>query len=338
MLYVNGGFTGQRVTGQQRYAGEVTRRLASYPDVDVLVPPSRVQASAVRAHLWAHTALPLRARGGPLISLTARSPAAARSHVVVVHDLFVLQHPEWYSSAYRRTHVPVLLAQLRTARGLVAVSQPVADELSRRHPRTPVVVAPNAPSEVFSLGTTEALPAQVERLLGADATAGYLFAVGSTDPRKNFGGLVEAFNRLPQDFQARFPLVIAGGVSSNFAAVSLATSPHLHHVGFVTDEQLAALYARAAGVVVPSFDEGFGLPLVEAMAAGASLAVSRIPAFEWVAGPDVAYFDPLDPDDMARAIQELVLLPEASATGARVSRFNWDATARVIHAFASDLR
>jgi len=338
-LTVNGAFYGQRVTGQQRYATEVAERLAGRDSVRVLRPSPAVSRHPLLSHAWAHSVLPMVAARGALVSLTARSPLIARRHTVVVHDLFVLRHPEWYSPRYVRTHAPLLAAQLRTAAGIVAVSAPVAEEIRRLHPRKPVTVAPNAPSDVFLRASAADLPPTVRRLTEAPGVEGFLFAVGSQDPRKNFAALVGAYQLLPKALRTAYPLVIAGGDSSVFAEHAVHASPDVHRVGYVLDPELAALYACATAVIVPSLDEGFGLPVVEALTAGGRLAVSDIPVFRWVAGDSVRYFDPARPESIARAVQEMVENPPGPVDAATVtSRFDWQSTSDVIADFATGPR
>src|SRR4051794_13677159 len=192
--------------------------------------------------------------------MTARSPILARRHTVVIHDLFVLEHPEWYSKKYVRTHAPALSAQMRTATGLVAVSVPVAEQLRQRFPRKRIAVAPNAPSDVFRRPSQGSLPIEVRDLLATPGVEGFYFAVGSRDPRKNFGRLMEAYTLLPSAVRRAFPLVIAGGSSAVFADFDVASPAGVRWVGYVEDAALAALYEAATAVVVPSLDEGFGLP------------------------------------------------------------------------------
>ncbi len=338
-LFVNGAFAGQRVTGQQRYATEVSAELVRQHSGRLLRPPPAMRRRAAVSHLWAHTALPALSLRGDLVSMTSRSPVVARRHTVVVHDLFVLQHPEWYSTRYVRTHAPVLTAQLRNAAGLVAVSEPVAQELRRLYPRTRVAVAPNAPSEVFRHAAEADLPAAVRAVVDAPGVEGFLFAVGSLDPRKNFGRLVEAYQSLPTPVRSAFPLVIAGGGSPVFAQAAVRTTPEVHWVGYVGDPELAALYATATVVVVPSLDEGFGLPVVEALTAGGRLAVSDIPAFRWVAKDSVRYFRPEDVADIGRALRSAVDEPvRPPGTQALAERFSWKTSADVIAAFVRSRR
>jgi glycosyltransferase involved in cell wall biosynthesis len=335
-LYVNGAFAGQQVTGQQRYATEVSAELVHRHSGRLLTPPPAVQQRAALSHAWAHTALPVLSARGVLVSMTARSPVLARHHTLVVHDLFVLRHPEWYSTAYARTHAPVLSTQLRTAARLVAVSEPVAAQLRRQFPHKEVAVAPNAPSEVFRRPSDVHLPPEVHDLIETPGVEGFFFAVGSRDPRKNFDRLVEAYHSLPSAVRQAFPLVIAGGGSAVFADSNVRSSTAVRWIGYVDDPSLAALYAAATAVVVPSLDEGFGLPVVEALTAGGRLAVSDIPTFRWVAGDSVRYFLPHDIAQMARALQTMVDDPPAPGvdTATVAARFTWAATADVIADFA----
>jgi glycosyltransferase involved in cell wall biosynthesis len=335
VLFLNGAFIGQQITGQQRYATEISAELARRHGGRLLGPPATVRGHAAAAHAWAHTALPVLSAQGLLVSMTARSPVLARRHTVVIHDLFVLEHPEWYSTTYVRTHAPVLSAQMHTASGLVAVSAPVAEQLRQRFPRKRIAVAPNAPSDVFRRPSQGALPTEVRDLLATPGVEGFYFAVGSRDPRKNFGRLMEAYTLLPSALRRAFPLVIAGGSSAAFADSSIAVPAGVRWVGYVEDAALAALYEAATAVVVPSLDEGFGLPVIEALTAGGRLAVSDIPTFRWVARDAVRYFRPDDVADMARVLELMVDDPSTAVDTSEVAaRFSWAASADVIAEFS----
>ena len=105
--------------------------------------------STWRVWAWVQLVLPWLTRGAMLLSMTSRAPWWCRRQVVVVHDLFVLTNPGWFSRLYYLTHAPLLRAQIRSAAAVVAVSQPTADELASIY-SGPIVVAPNAPSATFS--------------------------------------------------------------------------------------------------------------------------------------------------------------------------------------------
>ena len=319
-LLINESYWTQRVTGQQRYATEIARRL----DASTVRPTGFWSTSAVRVWAWVQLVLPLVAGGALVLSMTSRAPLWRRRHVLVVHDLFVITNPEWYSRTYVWTHAPLLRAQIRSAAAIVAVSRPVADQLARLRAE-PVEVAPNAPSEVFSEPGTDGA-ALDDRGLVAGA---YFLAVGSRDPRKNLGRLAEAYGRLSAEERQRHPLVVVGGGSAIFRDEVIAWPEGTVDAGYVSDDELRQLYRGARSVVFASLAEGFGLPLVEAAAAGArSLLISDIEVFRWICGEHARYVDPLSTTSIADGLRAEIDNPQQQEID--LERFSWDASAAVI--------
>lgn len=330
-IVVNGAFRGQAVTGQQRYASELASRLP-WPE---LTPSERTQASALRAWLWAQTAPASLRRDDLLLTLTSRGPALSRRQILVVHDLFVLDHPEWYSRTYAATHAPILGAQLRSARAIVAVSEPTAERIRAAvGPKKPIHVAPNAPADVFRT-LDVAAPVEVAERFGL-VPGRFLFAVASADPRKNLAAVVRAYRSLPEEWRRAHPLVLAGGQAAHvFAGVdAVPTGPDIRSLGYVDDATLAALYASAGRVLMLSLDEGFGLPAVEALAAGGRVLASDIPALRWVCGRDALYAPPGDLPAMAAALSDLRAEPTGDGSSAR---FSWEASAAGVRRFAEEV-
>lgn len=322
-VLVNTSFRMQRITGQQRYAHEISRRLLSRSEFQELTPKGFFAGSALRVWAFVIAVAPVLSRGRLLLSMTARAPLFARQ-VLVVHDLFVLTNPEWFSRRYVLTHAPLLRIQLRTAKALVAVSQPVADQLSRIV-RAPIVVAPNAPSEVFQQPGDDVSALTARGL----STGGYLLCVGSMDPRKNLPRLAAAYASLDADARVRMPLVVVGGGAAVFKSEEIVWPAETVDAGYVTDDELRALYAGAHAVVFPSLAEGFGLPIVEAAAAGtARLVISDIPVFRWICADGAHYFDPTSVPDIAKALRECIDRPRD--TPLDLDRFHWDASARSV--------
>ena len=319
----------QRVTGQQRYATEIAQRLAGLDGFDERRPHGFWAASAVRVWLWVLAVLPVTARSAVVLSMTARAPLWQRRHVLVVHDLFVLTNPEWFSHAYVWTHAPLLRAQLRSAAALVAVSQPVAELLERYSPA--VQVAPNAPSDVFlhsrrSEGSEESSDALAARAL---VPGQYFLTVGSTDPRKNLPRLARAYAGLSESERRAHPLVVIGGGSAVFRSQDIAWPVGVVDAGYVSDDELRQLYRGSLAVVFASLAEGFGLPLVEAAGAGAScLVISDIPVFRWVCGDEAHYVDPSSEDSILAGMRAAAQTP--ARLDIDLGRFSWDASARVI--------
>lgn len=326
-LLINQSYWNQRVTGQQRYATEIARRLEATTSCVPVKPTGFWAASTLRVWMWVQFVLPFVAGRELLLSMTARAPVWRRRHVVVVHDLFVLTNPDWFSRRYVWTHAPLLKAQLRSAAVVVAVSQPVADQIARIR-SGPVIVAPNAPSEVFQVpcDSSPALPALDARGLEAGS---YFLTVGSRDPRKNLARLVEAYSGLSEEERRKFPLVVVGGGAAIFRQEDITWPEGTLDAGFVSDEELRQLYAGARSVVFVSQAEGFGLPIVEAAAAGArNLLLSDIEVFRWICGDDARYVDPSAVDSIREGFRAEIEAPLDRAPN--VERFSWDASASVI--------
>ncbi len=125
-IYVNGRFRAHRVTGVQRVAHEITRRLIA--DVEVCEPKRKL--AGWQGHLWEQSALPLHCRSGVLWSPCASGPIGYANHVVTFHDTFVLDSPEWYKSAYASWHSYTLRKLAQSSQHIIAVSDYTKRRLS----------------------------------------------------------------------------------------------------------------------------------------------------------------------------------------------------------------
>jgi glycosyltransferase involved in cell wall biosynthesis len=164
----------------------------------------------------------------------------------------------------------------------------------------------------------------------------YILAVGTREPRKNFTSVAEAYVGLPENLRSQIPLVWCGpagwgDLSLSPAATRAKNAGQIRIVGYVPDRELAALYRNCTLFVMASVYEGFGMPVVEAMACGARVALSRIPVFEEIAGDYARYVEPLDVEEWGRAIREAV---EEASDSRRVHlrqpdlvRFSWQSSA-----------
>ena len=259
-----------------------------------------------------------------------RIPAARAAQVVTVHDLDFLHHPERTQAEMRRDF-PRLARQHALAADHVIVSSHYA----AREVVTHLELRPERVS-VCSPGTpdwTEAIAAA--RSDGVAGTA--ILFIGTIEPRKNIDGLLEAYARLCVEHPDTPPLVLAGNVGDSvrdFLDKRLAEpvfERRVRRLGYVSDEQRRALYRDARMLVLPSHEEGFGLPVLEAMACGVPVVVSNRGSLPEVAG-DAA--SPVDPNDGAALAAEMsrLLRPEfalaAIARGrAQAARYSWDAAA-----------
>lgn len=342
-IVVNRAFGGQRVTGQQRYATEISTRLLGRSRVRALDVPRRLASSAAAAWGWAQTLEGRVGRTEFLLSLTSRAPFVHRRHVFVVHDLFVLTHPEWFAPSYVATHAPALRLQLRTAHALIAVSEPVADQV-RDHVRgrVPVTVATNAGDSAALVRGPVRSPAPAPGMPGIEPGS-YFLAVGSRDPRKNLRTLAEAYGNLPAPVRRAHPLVVVGGTGKSFGDHHVEWPTGTAVTGYVPDDRLSTLYANALAVALPSLDEGFGLPVLEAASARVPVVMSDIPVFRWVYGDDGVYVDPTRPDELTAALEEAVrghVPPPArleAKARALARRFTWQRSADEVYRFVRGL-
>jgi glycosyltransferase involved in cell wall biosynthesis len=273
-------------------------------------------SSVTRDALWYPLELGRRANRLHLLHCTTfRGPARARVPVVLtVHDLAVLRHPESFPRWHRLYGRAGLRQVLRRADALVAVSEFTKREIVElaEVPQARIRVIPNGVDPVFSADGSRA--------------GDYVLAVGTLEPRKNLDRAVEAA-RL-----AGVELRVVG--ASGWGDVDVAG-----WVGEATDAELASLYRGARCVVYPSLYEGFGLPVLEAMACAAPVVTSRGGATEEVAGGAAVLVDPFDPASIARGIAEAgERRDELVERGlARASAFTWESAAAEVVALWREL-
>jgi glycosyltransferase involved in cell wall biosynthesis len=224
---------------------------------------------------------------------TYRGPLrSARPLVVTVHDLAVFRHPEAFNR-WTRTYSPHLVPRvLATARRIIAVS-----EFTRRElvdllgvPAEKVRVVPNGVDDEFTQD-------------GPAAEGEYVLAVGTLEPRKNLPRLVEAARK------SKVELRVVG--ARGWGNVELAGNG-VRWLGEVDDAELARLYRGAVCVAYPSVYEGFGIPVLEAMACGTPVVTARGTAMEEVADGAAVLVDPHDPADLAAGIERAATERESS--------------------------
>jgi glycosyltransferase involved in cell wall biosynthesis len=227
-----------------------------------------------------------------------------RPFVLTVHDLSVLRMPR-HHPWLRLATLPVSLAAIAAASHLLVPSSATADELARllRVDRRRVSVVAHAASPMPA-ADSEA-DAAIVRRHGLEPR-GYLLAPGTIEPRKNHARLVAAFERLV-DGGHDLRLAIAGEVGWRAGALlrRIAASPRREQItrlGYVSDAEMAALMRGSAAVCYVSLYEGYGLPVADAMAAGASVVTSRVSSMPEVAAGAAVLADPRDVADIANAI------------------------------------
>jgi glycosyltransferase involved in cell wall biosynthesis len=297
--------------------------------------PQRLRASLrpVRI-LWEQTLLPIQAARrrldvlfNPGFTAPVLSPCPS---VTVFHDLQHVRHPEyfrWFDLPFWRL---LLWCAAHTSRLLLAVSPATGADLLRAYrlaERKVRVVSSGVDERFFEIGRER----QCRRPMA------YLLCPSTLHPHKNLGPLIQAFSQWRRA-RPEFRLIITGVRGFHTAAIEnliagLGLGEAVRLTGWVPREELYGLFRDAWAVVYPSTFEGFGLPLLEALAAGIPTACSAIEPLAWLAAGAALQFDPFDPRAMREALESVVgddaLRQRLSLAGpVRAAQFSWRSTAQ----------
>ena len=264
-------------------------------------------------------------------------PARRAKRVVTIHDLFFMKHPEMTGAEVRRDYAPLVRHHVQRADGVICVSEHTANEARRLLdvPEEKIAVTPLGVHPDFREPPDEVrVAATLHRLR---LPRGGILYLGSDEKRKNLVSLVMAYLSLAGRRPKTPPLILAGPGSS-WAQGGQQVGPQIRAMGYLPRAEVRALMAASAVLVLPSLEEGFGLPVVEAMATGLPVVCSRGSALEEVAGDAAALVDPGDTPALAGAIERLLDDPAEAATRRRLGRersrqFDWNDTAARTLAF-----
>jgi glycosyltransferase involved in cell wall biosynthesis len=258
--------------------------------------------------------------------------------IVTIHDLSLLLHSRTHEEELVRRARLRLPATARMASKIITDSESVKREICEHLRVRPekIAVVPLAPRRAFR-PVAEAAAAEARRRLGVEDD--FLLFVGTVEPRKNLLTLVRAFEELMRHTELRPQLVIAGKkgwlTEELFALIEQSgLGSRMLFTGYISDEDLAALYSSCRVCVYPSLYEGFGLPPLEAMSCGAPVITSRIPVIMETVGDAARLVEPTDVRALADSIHALWANDaerlQLSAGGiAHAARFTWERTARL---------
>jgi glycosyltransferase involved in cell wall biosynthesis len=256
--------------------------------------------------------------------------------VVTLHDLNFLRHPEWFSWSIRAVFALTIVPGLRRADRVVTISDYVRNDAERSLGLDPVRLR-----RIYN--GVKPLP---EAGAGTHGGTPYLLCVGSLQPHKNLARLVAAFREVRCDFP-ELELHVVGRPQPRFARDSalpgLLATPGVKVLGYLDEAALADAYRHAALFCYPSLEEGFGLPLLEAMSAGTLTLTSRASCLPEIAGGHAILVDPLSVESIAAGVREALRMPniekEARLARARewAARFSWEVAAREYLALYEEL-
>jgi glycosyltransferase involved in cell wall biosynthesis len=317
------------------------------PSLAAEMPSARIvdRRIPVRALVWAWNRLewpPVDWLAGSCDVVHSQSPLlipTSAAQAVTVHDLDFLRHPEQMTAEIRRDYPALARSHAQRAQAVIVSSQYAAGEVIRELglDRARVHVCPSGRPE-WAAAVADARQAKPQR-------DGHILFMGTLSLRKNVGTLIDAYARMREKMAQAPPLVLAGHrtpASTRWEArcQQPPLAGHVTITGYVTSTQKMQLYEGARMLILPSYEEGFGLPVLEAMACGVPVIVSARGSLPEVAGTAAVPIDPDDVDGFTTEMQRLLdrdAAADAAARGlAQAGRYSWTACAEAARrAYAS---
>lgn len=359
---INGRSMFRQLTGVQHYAREVTRELCAldFPDVNFTVFSGREgrdgsepglplktsfipAGSPIKGLMWEQTLLKRMAKKSGVDVLFNPANVAPLyppvPSVVTIHDLAFLLFPEYFSrsfGAYYRAMIPRIASQ---ASMVITDSESTRSDLESRLgvPGSKIAVIPLGVSPDFRRHIKKSELEEVRQRHNLPRK--FFLSISSLEPRKNLKGLVDAYSLLPEDILAEQGLVLIGAGNRVYADPGLSGSlsrlsrGSVMTPGYMPSEDLPAVYRLATALVFPSLYEGFGLPVLEAMAASTPVITSNRSSLPEVAGHAAVLIDPESREELAAAMELIAndsgtrnLLIERGKK--RAALFSWKKTAQ----------
>lgn len=337
-IIINGKFLTQRQTGAQRYAREIVAGLDAISSLERLVitlpkgewdiPPYKnikvIQLGPFHGVAWEQITLPLYAlsRGYTILNLCNVAPLLKPDYSTIF-DMKIRSHPQFYGWKFRLWYKCLFANQTNRCKKIFTDSEGAKKEMLRYYPQTSSdkIIVAHASWEHFDKVEYDERTLDKYKLIRGE----YCFAMGSLEPNKNFRWVAEMAKRNPNSMFA-----VAGSLNTKVFADGLGFEcpSNMKLLGFVSDYEAKTLMRDAKAFLFPSFCEGFGMPPLEAMSAGASrVIVSDIPVMHEIFEDNAIYIDPKQYD------YDLDELMEHSTCDANsvLSRFSWKESAKIIY-------
>ncbi|CCM78309.1 glycosyltransferase [Rhizobium mesoamericanum] len=340
---INGRFLTQDVTGVQRYARNVVKAMDSLAlsDGSALIVPANATDLSLRlirtekgghlnGHAWEQIELPYLSGSRRLLNLCNTAPAAKTDQIVCIHDANIFAAPQSYSRAFRTLYHTLQPLLVRRSLRIACVSHAAARQLARHLPvrLSDIAVLPNGHEHAL-LWDPSAAELAPKMLGGMNAHRPFVLALGSRARHKNLSLLIDI---APELDEMNLDVVIAGGGDGIFTKEALQRRSNVHLLGRVSDNDLAYLLDRALCLAFPSFTEGFGLPIIEAMARSCPVVSSDCASMPEVCGSAALVASPFEPRQWIERIGMLQsseqLRNDLAGRGQdHVRQFSWKKTA-----------
>jgi glycosyltransferase involved in cell wall biosynthesis/GT2 family glycosyltransferase len=344
---INGRFLTQSTTGVQRYALNVVGALDTVMGndgarVSIAAPSSATdpafkhiplkKAGILQGHAWEQTMLPLLAGKDRLLNLCNTAPALKSDQIVCIHDANIFAAPESYSRLFRAAYQALQPHLVRGSARIATVSHAAARQIARYLPVRvqDIAVLPNGHEHALNWdsGRAHIAPQFLSESLGHRGRP-FVLAIGSRALHKNLGILLATAEQLDE---MGIDLVFAGGGAEIFAPGTVDDKPNVYRIGRVSDDDLAYLLDRALCLAFPSLTEGFGLPIVEAMARGCPVVAANCASMPEVCGGAALLASPFDVDAWVGHVRNLRNSPQLAEDlvgrgREQVLKFCWSNTA-----------
>jgi len=258
----------------------------------------------------------------------------------VIHDLTYLYFPEIVEAKNLAHLKRVVPRSVKKADFIITVSEAVKAEILKEFniSAEKCIVTPIPPDETFFETASAESIQQVKEKYGLTPTKQYIYFIGNLEPRKNLTTLIQAYRLLPQHLKEQYGLVLAGGKGWKTEATQQALDEAIEageaikHIGFIDQADSAALYQGAALFAMPSLYEGFGMPVLEAMASGIPVVAADIPVLREVGDTYATYADPRNPQAFADALAASLETPRPprEVLQENVRRYSWETNIQTI--------
>lgn len=230
--------------------------------------------------------------------------------VMTIHDLTFLKYPQFCTNIVKQ-YTQRIKKCLQWTDAIITISQSskqdIIDYLGFDKDKIFIIYGASR----FNLEYLKNINIElIKKNINYDFTEPYLLFVSTIEPRKNLINLIKAFNICKEKYRIPHHLILIGGKGWQYEAIfaEMENSPfvdYIHHLGYLTDAEVAVFYAHADIFVYPSFYEGFGLPILEAMTLGAPVITSSLSSMPEVGGEAAVYINPHDVEDLAKTINEV---------------------------------
>ncbi|GAB4186251.1 MAG: glycosyltransferase family 1 protein [Calditrichia bacterium] len=338
MIVINGRFLTQPITGVQRFAIEISRKLKKIlGDKLLIISPDQiihreigeelgvVTTGKLSGHLWEQIELVrfLKKNRSPLlVNLCNTAPIRYTNKIVTLHDIAYEKFPESFTVKFRLLYKFLVPKILSTSKHVITVS-----EFSKKEIMEFYNLSPQKISVVYNAVNNHFKPQKSET---ADK---YIFALSSNNYQKNFHSLLKAFRMLNRN---DVKLIVGGGKNPRVNQVSVQeysqVEDNIVFTGRLTDEELIQYYSNAECFVFPSLYEGFGIPPLEAQACGCPVIASNAASLPEILSDSAYFVNPIDIAEISDAINLLINSNELKATLIQkgfenVARYSWEKSA-----------